>query len=44
MPEPLLLIGVHLNLNIICDALLDLVPVTQFKKRKKHPWRSVTFA
>ena len=25
----------------ICDALRDLVPFVQFKKRKKHPWRSV---
>ena len=24
--------------------LQDLVPFTQFKKRKKHPWRSVTFS
>ena len=30
--------------NIICDALRDLVPFVQFKKRKKHPWRSVTFS
>ena len=27
----------------ICDALHDLVPFVQFKKREKHPWRSVTF-
>ena len=26
-----------------CDALRDLVPFGQFKKREKHPWRSVTF-
>ena len=26
-----------------CDALLDLVPHVQFKKREKRPWRSVTF-
>ena len=25
------------------DALRDLIPFVQFKKRKKHPWRSVTF-
>ena len=24
-----------------CDALRDLVPVVQFKKREKHPWRSI---
>ena len=23
--------------HFICDALLDLVPYTQFKKREKHP-------
>ena len=27
----------------ICDALRYLVPFAQFKKRKKHPWRSDTF-
>ena len=31
-------------LDFICDALHDLVPFAQFKKRKKHPWRSVTFS
>ena len=25
----------------ICDALSDLVPFAQFKKREKHPWRNV---
>ena len=30
---------------VICDdALRDLVPFVQFKKREKHPWRSVTFS
>ena len=29
---------------IKCDALCDLVPFVQFKKRKKHPWRSVNFS
>ena len=28
----------------ICDALRDLVPFVQFKKREKHPRRSVTFS
>ena len=28
----------------ICDALRDLVPFVQFKKREKDPWRSVTFS
>ena len=27
----------------ICGALRDLVPFVQFKKREKHPWRSVNF-
>ena len=27
-----------------CDVLRDLVPFAQFKKRGKHPWRSVTFS
>ena len=27
-----------------CDALRDLVPFVQFKKREKRPWRSVTFS
>ena len=26
---------------VICDALRDLVAFVQFKKREKHPWRSV---
>ena len=26
------------------DALRDLVPFVQFKKREKNPWRSVTFS
>ena len=30
--------------NQICDALHDLVPFAQFKKREKHPWRSVNFS
>ena len=25
-------------------ALRDLVPFVQFKKREKHPWKSVTFS
>ena len=28
----------------ICDALRDLVPYVQFKKREKHSWRNVTFS
>ena len=29
--------------EIKCDALRDLVSIVQFKKREKHPWRSVIF-
>ena len=29
---------------LICDALRDLVPFAQFKKREKHPKRSVKFS
>ena len=28
----------------VCGTLRDLVPSAQFKKREKHPWRSVTFS
>ena len=28
---------------LIRDALCDFLPFVQFKKREKHPWRSVTF-
>ena len=28
--------------RILRDALRDLVPFLQFKKREKNPWRSVT--
>ena len=28
----------------ISDALRDLVAFAQFKKREKHPWRSVNFS
>ena len=31
------------NINL-CDALRNLVPFVQFKKREKHPWRSVILA
>ena len=30
--------------DLICDALHDLVPFAQFKKREKQPGRSVTFS
>ena len=30
--------------NKKCGALHDLVPSAQFRKREKHPWRSVNFS
>ena len=30
------------RLSNLSNALHDLVPFVQFKKREKHPWRSVT--
>ena len=32
------------ELKHICDALHDLVPFVQFKKREKHPFRTVNFS
>ena len=32
------------NIRDIFGALRDLVPFVQFKKRVKHPWRSVNFS
>ena len=32
------------NIGFRCDALRDLVPFVQFKKREKYPWRSVNFS
>ena len=29
--------------SFLCDALRDLVPFEQFKKREKHLWGSFTF-
>ena len=29
---------------VVCDALHDLVIFAQFKKRVKHPWKSVNFS
>ena len=33
----------HFSYTCQCDALYDLIPFAQFKKREKHP-RSVTFS
>ena len=32
------------TIDLDSDVLHDLVPFVQFKKREKHPWRSVTFS
>ena len=32
------------NNNLVCGVLRDLILCAQFKKREKHPWRSVTFS
>ena len=31
-------------MQFVSPVLRDLVPFVQFKKREKHPWRSVTFS
>ena len=33
-----------LRKTFMCDALRDSVTFALFKKREKHPWRSVTFS
>ena len=33
-------LGARNSISIICDALRNLVPFVQFKKREKNPWRS----
>ena len=30
--------------KIYSDTLRNLVPLVQFKKHEKHPWKSVTFS
>ena len=36
--------GVSMNANFIWDALRDLVPFAQFRKRGKHLWRSDNYS
>ena len=43
-PSPLRTIYAQRTIGLDSDALRDLVPFVQFKKREKHPWRSVTFS
>ena len=42
--SPLQTIYAQCTIGLDSDVLRDLVPFKQFKKRKKHPWRSVTFS
>ena len=43
-PENTKSLYVIISQMIICGALRDLVAFVQFKKREKHPWRSVNFS
>ena len=43
-PSPLRTIYAQRTIDLDSDVLRDLVPFVQFKKREKHPWRSVTFS
>ena len=43
-PSPLRTIDAQRTIGLDSDALRDLVPFVQFKKREKHPWRSVAFS
>ena len=36
--------GVSMNANFIWEALHDLVPFAQFRKRGKYPWRSDNYS
>ena len=40
---PILRFTMNVKVNN-CDALRNLIPFVQFKKREKHPWRSVNFS
>lgn len=42
--EGALLFYTTLQQDFNCDALRNLAPFSQFKKREKHPRRSVTFS
>ena len=35
---------VRLSKFLNCDTIRNLVPLVQFKKRKKHPWMRVSFS
>ena len=40
----MLVFSLQIYEETIYDALRELLPSVQFKKREKHPWRSVTFS
>ena len=43
-PSPLRTIYAQCTIGLDSDVLHDLVPLVQFKKREKDPWRSATFS
>ena len=43
-PSPFRTIYAQLKFGLDSDVLGDLLPFVQFKKREKHPVRSVTFS
>ena len=43
-PSPYRTIYAQCTIGLDSDVFRDLVPFLQFKKREKHPWRSVTFS
>ena len=43
-PSPFRTIFAQRKIGLDSDVLRDLVPFVQFKKREKHPRRSVTFS
>ena len=42
--SPIRIIYTQGIIGLDSDVSPDLVPFVQFKKREKHPWRSVTFS
>ena len=43
-PSPVRTIYAQYTIGLDSDVLSDLAASAQFKKREKHPWRSVTFS
>ena len=42
--SPIRIIYTQGIIGLDSDVSPDLVPFVQFKKREKHPWRSITFS